>query len=124
MPNAQIGSSQFIGDRTPVVLDPMMELETNDRPGVDGHEFREIGERAPVTRWQTFADTTSPAATIAAYKALSGTLQTITNVDGSTVSSVRVQLLRANYKKVAAAVGGLAAGTWVVEADWELQASI
>lgn len=121
-----IGGFYFVSGQFPAVLAPTMRLEVIDRPGINGHEFRELGKRAPLVRWLTECDTANPATLEASYRALSGTLQTIINEDGSTVSVVRVELLAVTRRRVLAAVGGVVgtSGLWWVVAEWALQASV
>lgn len=124
MGNAKIGSTaEFIGDRTPAVLPITQKLRTIEREGLDGHELVQTGKRGDPVMWETFADITTPATTKAAYLALSGTLQTITNIDGSTVTLVAVELLGMQFKKCAKMTGGLTggSGSWICTAQWRLQ---
>ncbi len=124
MANAKIGSTaEFIGDKTPMVLPIMDELRTIEREGLDGHELIQIGARGQPVIWETSADIATPATTKAAYLALTGTLQTITNIDGSTVTLVAVELLGMQFKKCAKMTGGLTggSGSWICTAQWRLQ---
>ncbi len=124
MANAAIGSFQFIGDNTPRVSSPNMKLEPMEREGIDGYEMCEIGARCGPVIWETFADSNDAAGLIEDYNDISGTLVTVTNIDGSTVDTVAVELLAANAKRIAKAVGGLTAGAWAVTAQWKLQATV
>jgi hypothetical protein len=124
MGNPAIGSYSFIGDNTPYVTSPNQKLMPLEREGIDGYEMYEVGKRAQPIMWQTFADNSSPATLIAAYNAISGTIQTVTNVDGSTVTYVAVELVACSAKLIAKTVGGLTAGTWGVSATWKLQPTV
>jgi hypothetical protein len=122
--NPKIGGEEFDAGSTPIVIAAVQTLEVIQRDGIDGHEFRERGKRAPAVRWRTERGTSSPATRIAAYATLSGTLQTITNVDGSTIVAA-VQLAgEPSVKRLAKACGGVegATGIWWVVADWIIQA--
>ncbi len=124
--NAKIGSLQFIGDVTPYVFGIVNKLRAIERDGIDGEELIIIGKRGPEMQWQTFQDVTNLSATVAAYVNISGSTQTITNVDASTVAGVAVELQAMDAKPIVKSVGGLSsgAGVWAVSAVWKLQATI
>jgi hypothetical protein len=128
-----IGDYSFLSGDMPLVLPAMMDLATREREGISGHEFAEIGNRAPIVQWRTEVDVVGLSggdplagvqALIAAYRAMSGALQTVVNVDGSSVSGVATKLLAVEAKKVLSPLGGLAGGDWFVIAHWRLQAGL
>lgn len=123
MDTAAIGSFEFLGDQTPIVFPIMQQLRTIEREGLDGHELVQVGKRGVPVVWQTAADTNDPDGLLEDYHALSGTLQTVTNTDGSEVEEVAVELLGAVAVPMAKCVGGLSsgAGTAMVFAQWRLQ---
>jgi hypothetical protein len=121
--NPKIGSEEFDAGSTPFVMSAVQTLERIDRPGINGHEFRERGRRAPAVRWTTERGTANAASKIAAYQALSGTLQTITNLDGSTIVASVQMASEPSIRKIMKSVGGVEANaTWWVTVDWIIQA--
>lgn len=120
----KIGSEEFTAGSTPHVVASVLRLERKEREGIDGTQFREVGKRAAPVRWITERDTAGAAAKIATYKGLSGTIQTITNADGSTISAVVELIGEVKVKPVVKGVGGVegASGTKWVMAEWLIQA--
>lgn len=123
---AQLGSESFIAFTGRVI--PITEtVEEITRDFINGHEYRTSGKKGPITKH--FAtrdiDTAANAKTkIATYLALIGTLVTLTYDDATTLSNVMI--LDCEIKRVykcAVAAGGIAAGTFMIEMEWTLQAT-
>jgi len=89
---SNIGSQYFfsmIGTVTPEAP----EVEIIRRPGVDGIAYRDLGERAKESPLRTVTMLSSTAAaktTLAAYKALIGTDQTVVDDMGNSISNVMI----------------------------------
>jgi hypothetical protein len=121
---ASIGGKQFLTWRGPKVSPLAMAVAEITRSGVDGHAFQQQGYRAPAVGVVTSVDTSSPESLSTQYQALQGTFVTVVNVDGETVANVMVLGVRIlSTKKVELAVGGIEAGSWILTAQWELQAT-
>lgn len=121
---ASIGGSSFItlrGSINPTGTD-VIEIT---RPGVDGHAFMDMGKHAGKSQMQSIADVSNASgakAAILAYKALKGTLITVTDDTGQQYTNVLVQeVIATNPKNVKTPVGGLVGGSYLLSANWVLQ---
>ena len=124
--SAAIGGYGFISMTNILDLQGEAVLDIT-RPGVDGVAYHKIGERSRPVNVRTIADIFGAASvktTMAAYKAMQGTLVTVQDDFGNSFSNVmvlNVQITRA--RKVETVSGGLIAGDHTIEAAWTLQAT-
>ena len=122
-----IGSENFIAIRGEIdVLGETLELIT--RPAEDGVAFRKMGKHSRPFRLVTFADVDTggtPVKTkIAAYKALVGTLVTITDDLGEAHTNIMIRDVRpVSARNVVGTVGGLTAGDYLIVCQWLCQAT-
>ena len=125
--SSSIGSVSFISMRGNLALIGEA-VETWTRRGSDGLGIRKIGMVPEPVFLSTLADVTGAAGAktaALAYKALQGSLQTITDDTGQTYSNVLIR--RVNIftpKKVLTSVGGLVGGDHLLRAQWEVQATV
>lgn len=120
----QIGSYQFLNRKGDDPLAPVTEVDDITRANVDGHAWTDQGKHSKKTTWITIVDDPAPDSLIDGYRAYRGTLQTVKCPDGKTISNVMVlDVQRVEVKKVIGPVGGISAGSWILTARWELQAS-
>lgn len=124
MATPQIGSFSFITMRGARPLAPALRVEEITRDNADGHAFRDIGSRADRVEVVTLVDNSAPATLEVNYRALMGTLVTVAMPEGLSITNVMVHDVRVEgVFKTLTPVGGIAAGTWVVQAVWSLQAA-
>ena len=119
-----IGLEEFISLSGRV--QPLAEtVEEISRANEDGHEFRTTGQRSNPTEHVSVKDELSEAdARIAedVYKAMRGTLQTVTYADGQSRANVLVMDIQVVSVEVAGvAVGGVVGGDVILTARWVLQ---
>jgi hypothetical protein len=90
-------------------IDPT--VEKFQRPGVNGHEFRIMGDHAPDSQFFGERDCTTKTAAetfIAAIRACQGTIQTITDGNGIVYSNVMILRVEAEPPQyVVGQVGGV-----------------
>lgn len=118
-----IGTETFISLSGRVL--PIAEtVEEISRANEDGHEFRTTGKRSAPTEHVSVSDELSKSdAKLAedAYRAMRGTLQTVTYPDGQSRSNVMVldvQVVSVECGEVP--VGGVNGGSVIVTARWTL----
>ena len=120
-----IGSFNFIrlrGGPNPTAEVP----QEITRPNLDGHAYRKFGKRGARDLYTSTVDvaTGSIKTTIDGYRALQGTLVTLTDEAGSVYNNVMVIAVNvASPFIVHNCVGGEASGNdrYVLQARWELQ---
>ena len=122
MATPYIGSNPFIefDGALPMPIAPTV-LEIT-RENANGHAFVKVGSRAAKTTIRTMVDTADAAALALVHQALQGTLVTVVNPDGSSISNVMVESCK--KLKVEAslkAVGGISGGAWLLSSEWVLQ---
>lgn len=121
-----IGSLDFIsfsGRVSPIA----QRSEDITRKNVDGIEFRTLGKRANPTTHTTFRDVEDAATAKTledSYRALRSTLQTVTYRDGESRENVMVKDVNIiSVERKRRPVGGIVGGEYMVQAEWELQAT-
>jgi hypothetical protein len=124
MATPQIGGKSFLTWAGPAVLPAAMAVQEITRDNADGHAFAREGKRAAVCNVLTMVDVSSATTEIAECLAFKGTLQTVKNIDGASVTNVMVRDVRqVDTKALGNPVGGVNAGAWLVTMQWELQAT-
>ncbi len=92
------------------------------RPAADGRAFRIVGTKGGEFSLVSIADVASASdakTLLATYKAMQGTICTITKSGGQAHTYFLCLNVRPlGRRQVAGAVGGLVGGTWIVEAEW------
>ena len=101
------------------------QVEEFSRPGVDGVGFRVKAKKAPTGQKHTFEGVTLLAnanASAEAYEAIKGTLVTVIDDSGRTVTNVMV--IDVQVMRVTATLLSVPAGNnYLVEAVWTLKAT-
>lgn len=124
MAHPSIGGKNFLTARGTWPTDPKESLGAITRPRVDGVAFEKLGLHADPVTIVTEADVADADGTMDDYIALQGTLVTVSDSDGASYASVAVlKVTKVNAKKVISSQGGLAAGDWILTAQWVLQAT-
>lgn len=127
IPWPAIGGSTFIRLDGVAPLAAAMEVEIITRAQVDGEAYRQLGKRGDVVTLVSVVDTNIPDTLIDVYRGYKGTLQTVVLSDGAsqkTVNNVMVlNVKRSRAKKVLTPVGGVSGGSWILTAEWTLQAA-
>jgi hypothetical protein len=102
-------------------------LEEITRPGVDGHAYKDLGKRAPVSQVVTETDVKDAAGLathLSSAMGLVGTFVTVEHPTGKTVANVCVLACElAGTKAIGTAVGGVNTGNIICTLRWTLQAS-
>lgn len=121
---AQIGTLNFIR------MDWSRNLQGEavrrlERPGGDGVALQKLGKRATPTRARTIVDVIDQAAIatlVSAANTYRGTIVTVVEDDGTSVSGVCViNCVKVQSRYVLTPVGGINGGNWLVTLDWVLQ---
>lgn len=119
---ASIGGVAFITKEGDSILEPCTVLEDVSRSRVDGHAFRNLGEKSEPVVWVTEVDVDDPEFTDLLYQSMQGQIVTVVDDDGKDIPNVAILKVRiVSKKKVTRSVGGLTAGDWIVTAQWLLQ---
>ena len=92
------------------------------RPGVDGHTALDTGSRPDAVEMESITDCDVPATTLAAYKALQGTLVTVNDDHGGTTTNVLVvNVVPGEAKRVIASSGKISTtGNYLLTCRWTL----
>jgi len=127
MANPTIGGITFLTMRGRVTPTGTMVVDTTP-DDESGHEYQELGDRAPESLLVTELDVDTDAditAHIAACKALQGTLVTIEDPHGEAIGNVMIlEAVVADTKRNRTAVGGINGGSRFVTMNWRVQATL
>jgi hypothetical protein len=119
---ASIGGVPFLTKQGDSILEPVTVLEDVSRPRVNGHAFRDLGQKSEPVVWVTEADVDDPEFTDLLYRSMQGEIVDVVDDDGKDIPNVAVIKVRiVSKKKVIRSVGGLTAGEWIFTAQWTLQ---
>lgn len=124
-----IGAYNFVTLKGEINPGSGHQMEEITRPGVDGVAFRRIGRRGFPFKVQSMVDVatdSAAAALLSSYKALQGTVVSLTDETGQVWNNIVVLNVRpAGRKYVVAKSGGLDAGQtgYLVRCEWMLQAT-
>jgi len=119
-----------VGSESMVTLDGVASgateiLENISRPGVDGTAYRKAGAKAREFSMRSVVDVADFAAAevkLTAYRALVGTYVTVTDSRGVAHDDVLVLSMQPlQIRQTAVLVGGINAGTVLVDAAWRLR---
>lgn len=101
-----------------------MSLREESREGLNGHAYLKVGNRAPVSQLVTTADVNDVSTHVNACAALKGTLVTVVQPDGSSVSNVAIlDCAVIDIRKLGTRVGGLGAYQYFVTMVFQVQAT-
>jgi len=121
-----------IGGRSVLSIDGDFDLATGEqleditRANVDGISYRKLGKRGHPFQLISLVDVATAGAAKAeleAYKALQGTLVTVVDDTGASVSQLAVLSVRraGPVRRVVNPVGGVNGGSYLLAARWDLE---
>ena len=124
---AKIGTFNFVSLKGNVNPAKGEQLEVITRANVDGVAFRKTGKRAESFEMQSLVDGLSSTETaltlLDSYKAMQGTLVTLTLEDGSIYNNVMVlRVTEIERLPIKSSVGGIVPGSdYLLRCSWTLQ---